>query len=180
MATRPDDLVPVREAARLVDRGYSTVRAWIADGALTPWKGEGTHPDNAPTLVSRAEIFALAGASKSIRPGRRSTPSTTDATPSTPAVAVEVAELRAELASARADVAVVRAELAGARAELSSTRETLAEVRGRVVDLSATVEAERARARGAEAERDALRNAAGLPWWRRLLGTAPALPSGDA
>lgn len=186
MATpRPDDLVPVREAARVVGRGYSTVRAWIAGGELVGWKGEGTHPDNAPTLVSKGEILALAARSKSTHPGRPATSSTSAAgelaTVDLPAPVV--AELRAALAlaerereAARVEVAIVRAELAGKVAELTSTRETLAEVRARVVDLSATVEAERARARGAEADRDALRAAAGLPWWRRLLGTSPALP----
>lgn len=175
MATRPDDLVPVRDAARLVDRGYSTVRAWIADGALTAWKGEGTHPGNAPTLVSRAELFAVAGASKSTRPGRHP-PAPAEAPPT---VAVELAELRAAVAELRAELDRARGAADVARAERDGARETLAEVRARVTDLSAALEAERARARGAEAERDALRSSAGLPWWRRLLGAPPTLPPGD-
>ena len=54
----------------------------------------------------------------------------------------------------------------------------------RLGDLTRAIEAERlrgeewrARALGAEAEREALRREKGLPWWRRLLG-GPAELSG--
>lgn len=53
MPSTPADLLPVREASRLVGRGYSTVRGWIAAGEREAYRGEGTHPSNAPVLVSR-------------------------------------------------------------------------------------------------------------------------------
>mgnify|MGYP003378638864 CR=1 FL=1 len=84
-------------------------------------------------------------------------------------------------------LARLRAELEGARLLLEATREHLAELRtGRAEALASErtrAEAEHARAeelagelartreelRAARAERDALRELAGLPWWRRLL-----------
>lgn len=56
---RPTDLTPLRDAARYVGRAYSTLRMWISQGALRSWKGTGTHPNNAPTLVSRSEVIAV-------------------------------------------------------------------------------------------------------------------------
>ena len=44
------------------------------------------------------------------------------------------------------------------------------EARGR--DLATALEVERANAAGLRAELEALRGAAGLPWWRRLLGAS--------
>ena len=166
-ADRPPDLLPLREAARLVDRSVSTLRAWIRAGDLRPWRGEGTHPDNAPVLVSREELAALVvGAGKAAHPGR---PPSAPPAEAAPALVAELAALRAELAGARA--------LARAHEETTAAlREALAEARGRAADLAAALEVERARATAAEAEREALRTSAGLPWWRRLLGAPRALP----
>jgi hypothetical protein len=156
MSTLPDDLLPLREAARMVDRGTSTLRAWIRAGELPAYRGEGTAPENAPVLVSRAELLHAAGTTgKAPRPGR----------PAAPGVPADVA-------------AVLRAELDGARQLADALRGTVAALEARARDLSAALDAERERARAAEAERDALRGGAGLPWWRRLLGasTPPAGP----
>jgi len=101
----PADLVPIRDAARMVGRGLSTVRAWCASGELTAYHGPGTHPGNRPVLVSRAELAILAATSKSPTPGRAPPPVAT----MPPAAAVELAEL----ATARADLALARVELAG-------------------------------------------------------------------
>jgi hypothetical protein len=76
--------------------------------------------------------------------------------------------------------AVLRAELDGARQLADALRGTVAALEARAGDLSAALDAERERARVAEAERDALRGAAavaGLPWWRRLLGVTSTPPA---
>ena len=68
----PLDLVPLKEAARRVDRSPSTLRDWIRAGELRAYHGEGTHPKNRPTLVSVGELLALAVATgKAAAPGRR-------------------------------------------------------------------------------------------------------------
>ena len=173
--------MPLKDAARLVDRSLTTLRTWIRSGKLSVYRGEGTHPDNAPALVSRTEILALVVVEgKAANPGR----------PPAGPVPVELAPVEA-LAALRVELATVRAELAGARDLLAGARAlaeahlatgdalraTVAAVEARSRDLATAVEAERARAMGAEAERDALRAERGLPWWRRLLGgPAPALP----
>lgn len=167
----PGDLVPIRDAARMVGRGLSTVRAWCASGELTPYHGPGTHPSNRPVLVSRAELAILAATTKSPTPGR--------APP--PAVAVDPPELvtaRAELAATRAELALVRVELAGRGDLVDALRLALRATEDRARDLAAALEAERARTAGLTAEVDALRGGAGLPWWRRLLGVSstPRLP----
>jgi hypothetical protein len=159
LSTPPADLLPLREAARLVDRGPSTLRAWIRAGELPAYRGEGTAPENAPVLVSRAELLHAAGTTgKAPRPGR----------PAAPAYAPPPV----------GEAAVLRAELEGARQLADALRGTVAALEARARDLSAALDAERERARAAEAERDALRGGAGLPWWRRLLGasTPPAGP----
>ena len=155
MPSIPHDLIPVREAARLVGRGYSTVRGWIAAGDLEAYTGVGTHPSNAPVMVSRSEILTLCATSKSTAPPRAGS-----ATASPPA-SVD---------------AVLRAELDGARAVVEAQRATVAALEARARDLSAALDAERATVAGMRAELAALRDAAGLPWWRRLLGS-PSVPA---
>ena len=170
-STPPDDLIPVREAARVVGRGYSTVRGWIAGGELEAHRGEGTHPANAPVLVSRGAVLALCGRAKSTNPGRPPT----DAPMVAPGAAVELAELRAA-------VAVARAERDGLGAVVEAQRGTVAALEARGRDLATALEVERANVAGLRAELEALRGAAGLPWWRRLLGSSkpPAELAGPA
>lgn len=48
-------------------------------------------------------------------------------------------------------------------------RATVAALDARCRDLERSADEWRARALGAEAERDALRVSAGIPWWRKLL-----------
>jgi hypothetical protein len=152
-STPPADLLPLREAARLVDRGPSTLRAWIRAGDLPAYRGAGTAPENAPVLVSRAELLHAAGTTgKAPRPGRPAPP----AYPASPPGAGEAL--------------VLRAELAGARAVVEAQRATVAALEARARDLAAALDAERATVAGLRAELDALRGAGRLPWWRRLLG----------
>ena len=171
MPSTPADLLPVREASRLVGRGYSTVRGWIAAGELEAYRGEGTHPSNAPVLVSRGAVLALCGRSKSTNPGRP-TPEAVEA-PAAASVA---------LVEARAAVAVAHAERDGLAAVVEAQRGTVAALEARGRDLAAALEVERANAAGLRAELEALRGAAGLPWWRRLLGSSkpPAELTGPA
>jgi hypothetical protein len=200
-ADRPLDLLPVREAARLVDRGVSTLRGWVRAGELRGWHADPAHPENTPLLVSRAEVLALVVTTgRASNPGRRSrAESTPPSTPSTdtpehaldrPEHALDLARLRSTVAELRADVRVALAERDGARAALEATVREVAAVAGRCSTLEVLADAERRHAldladrlAAAEAERDALREHQGLPWWRRLLAppsTSPKrLPGGD-
>lgn len=57
---RPDDLVPLADAARAVDRSTSTLRRWIRSDRLTRWEGAlPAHGGSAPALVSLAEVHGL-------------------------------------------------------------------------------------------------------------------------
>jgi len=167
----PGDLVPIRDAARMVGRGLSTLRAWCASGELTAYHGPGTHPGNRPVLVSRAELAILAATSKSPTPGRAPPPVAT----MPPAVEA------AELATVRADLALARVELAGRADVVEALRLVIRATEDRARDLSTALAAERARVAGLTAELDALRGDAGLPWWRRLLGVSstPRLPGNE-
>lgn len=160
-STPPADLLPVREASRLVGRGYSTVRGWIAAGELEAYRGEGTHPSNAPVLVSRGAVLALCGRSKSTNPGRPP-PEVVEAPAAAPVALVE----------ARGALLVVQAERDGLAAVVEAQRGTVAALEARGRDLATALEVERANVAGLRAELEALRGAAGLPWWRRLLGSS--------
>jgi hypothetical protein len=161
--SEPADLLPIREAARLVGRSVATVRRWVADGELAAHYGPGTHPSNRPVLVSRGELAALAGATKSPHPGR---PPTADP---------------AELVAVRAALEQARVELAAGRETAEALRLVIRATEDRARDLAVSLEAERARGVGLAAELAALRERAGLPWWHRLIGlSGPSkLPGGD-
>lgn len=146
---RPTDLIPVKDAARTVDRSLSTVRAWIRNGEITGYREDPAHPENSPVLVSRAELLHVAGLSKSPTPGRARS------TVVAPAVAPPVGP-----APVPPDVLAMVD---------TAHRGTIAALEARCRDLERTADEWRARALGAEAERDALRVSAGIPWWRRLL-----------
>jgi hypothetical protein len=192
-ADRPLDLLTVREAARLVDRGVSTLRGWVRAGELRGWHADPEHPENTPLLVSRAEVLALVVTTgRASTPGRRSpadsTPSPTPVTDTPehpldrPEHPLDLARLRSTVAELRADVRAALAERDGARAVLSATGRTVEALEARCRDLAVLADAERRRAddladrlAAVEAERDALRDYHGLPWYRRLLA-APSTP----
>ena len=164
---RPDDLVQLREAARLVDRSPASLRRWIRDGVVPSYRGEGTAPENAPVLVSVAELrAAVVTAGKLAEPGRPPT-----VAPRGPSDA-EVVDLRRELVEARHAADLARAELVGERSTSDALRLAVAAEGARARDLAAALEAERARVAGLSAELAALRTAERLPWWRRLLGVS--------
>lgn len=188
----PGDAVTLREAAPLVDRSVATVRGWLRTGALRGYIAEGADPLNAPVLVSVAELRVLSY-SLSAKPGRRAPapageaprPATPEQLP--PSGGADVAALRAELEAERARALRERVASAEARAlaaerALEVQRLAAAEVadtlRARVADLERDRADLRDRLRAIEAEAKALRELAGIPWYRRLLGVRPSLPDG--
>jgi hypothetical protein len=152
MSRRPDDLLPLLEAAALVDRSLSSLRAWIRAGELTGYR-EGA-ASNGRVLVSRAELLTLAAVGGlSPSPGRRSPPPP----PSPPAAAAPTdGRLLEEL--------------------LLAHRATVAALEARCEDLAASASAWRGRAEAAEAEaaalREILRAEEGRSLWSRLLPLA--------
>jgi hypothetical protein len=160
MTRRPDDLLPLLDAAALVDRSLSTLRAWVRAGELASYR-EGD-ASNGRVLLSRAELLTLAAAGGlSPSPGRRPSPAVAPA-PSPPAVAPVDARLLDEL--------------------LLSHRATVAALDARCSDLAAAADTWRGRAEAAESEaaalRGLLRDEAGRPLWSRLFGLTrrPGLP----
>lgn len=158
----PSDLVPIRDATRMVGRGLSTLRGWCASGELTAHYGSGSHPNNRPVLVSRAELQILAATTKSPNPGR----------PAPVSATVPVAVDRAELVAAWAERDLARAELAGSRDLVDALKLAQRATEDRARDLATALDVERARVTGLTAENEALRGDAGVPWWRRLLGVS--------
>lgn len=159
MTDRPDDLAPLADAARTVDRSPSTLRRWIRGGELTRHEGEALTPGaSPPVLVSLSELHALV-----VRLGAEPAPPRPAPRPVTApsgglaAVRLEVtiAELRGELAVARVELAAARADGARLAAHVADLRDERDELRGRLA--------------AAEAELAAARTLARVPWWRRLL-----------
>ena len=159
--SEPDDLLPLRDAARQVGRSLATVRRLVADGELEPHYGPGTHASNRPVLVSRSALAALAVSSKSAQPGRPPT-----------------AHL-AELETCRVALEAARVELAAIRETAEALRLVIRVTEDRARDLAKAWDAERARSAGLAAELAALRDRSGLSLWQRLIGVSsrPKLPS---
>ena len=69
MEAMPTDLILLRDATRMVDRGYSTLRAWVRAGHLKAYQKE---PQlNAPLYLSRSELMAwMVTGGKAMRPPR--------------------------------------------------------------------------------------------------------------
>lgn len=65
---RPDDRLSLKEAAVVVGRSVSTLRAWIRAGELEGYREVEGDP-NSRVQVSRQELLALAARSKPIHPG---------------------------------------------------------------------------------------------------------------
>ena len=183
----PADLVPMKEAAALVDRSISTVRSWLRSGRLTKHRED---PANAGSraMVSRAELMAYAASMLDPTPARP--PAGPRAVP--PASGAPMSDDARDL---RLDLARARAELDGARAVLQATRAHVATLEAQAGRVDALVDAARAEGRAlsrvaeeharelrgdldrmreerdaAHAEATALKSYAGLPWYRRLIG----------
>jgi uncharacterized coiled-coil protein SlyX len=167
------DAIPVREAATMVDRSLSSVRAYVRAGHIRGYHPEGANGANAPLLVSRSELLTyVASAGLSPAPGRRQAPGTT------PEPAGEVSALRADLRAAelQAEVRVAAARLEALEVALAAKDGAIAALMARADALVELVDRERRHAAeladrlvAAEAELKALRGYAGLPWYQRLL-----------
>jgi hypothetical protein len=177
---RPGDLLDYNQAATEFDRSRNTIRWWVRSGQLRSWlEGEGNHQRR---LVSRADVQALVvQAGKLAVPGGPGRGAIPDPVPSVPTEVPVASEpdmaLRLEVATLKGEVAGLRGELSGARGELAAVRLALDAERSRVAAVAERAEVERLRAaewqdraEALAAEVAALRSAAGLPWWRRLLG----------
>ena len=197
----PSDLLPLRDASRMVDRSLSTIRAWVRDGTLRGYREDPAHPSTSRVMVSREELARLVvEAGKASAPGRR--PPGTSAPEEAPLEAAvpssvapvapvpvsdgaELLRARTVAAELRGDLRAALAERDGAREVLEATRRTVEALEARCRDLADRADAERRRADGQaervealEAERDALHQWHGLPWYRRLLA-APRLQGSD-
>jgi hypothetical protein len=194
ISARPADLVPMKEAAALVDRSVSSVRAWLRSGKLAKHRED---PANAGSraMVSRAELLAYAASMLDPTPARppagpRPAPLASEAPTPDDArdLRVDLARARAELDGARAVLEATRAHVRSLEAEISRAGELMdgARAEGREVsrlaeerarDLRTDLEHTREELTAARAELAAFRSYAGLPWWRRMVAgpTAPAL-----
>lgn len=185
-SSRPADLVAVKEAAALVDRSPSSVRAWLRSGKLTKHRET---PGNASSraMVSRAELMAYAAVQLDPAPARppggaRPEPpaSVAPAPADDMGLRVELARLRAELDGTRAVLEATRAHVATLEASAATVGDLVASARaeGRELarvaeeharDLRADLDRMREERDAARAEAAALKTYAGLPWWRRMV-----------
>lgn len=151
---RPDDLLDYDEAARVVDRSRDTIRAWVRSKELQSWPVD-EQKQNSRRLVSKTELMQLVvSARKPVTPGG-------------PGRAPE---------ASRAELEVERLKVAGLEAVVQALRGQVAALEGQLSAEHERAEVERLRssewkdrAVALEAELQALRAAAGAPWWRRLL-----------
>lgn len=192
----PADLVSMKDAAALVDRSVSSIRAWLRSGKLTKHRED---PSNASSraMVSRTELMAYAATKLDPAPARppggpRPAPAASDAplpaVDDGAALRVEVARLRAELDGSRAVLEATRAHVATLEASAGTVGELVASARaeGRELarvaeeharELRADLDRMREERDAARAEAEALKGYAGLPWWRRMVtGPTLALP----
>lgn len=178
---RPNDLVALKEAAVVVGRSVSTLRAWIRGGELAGYREQPEDP-NSRVLVSRQALLVLAAQSKPIHPGGPRPES--DAVPAE-AGAAPPSERRSDerRIEERLLLAALTAERDGLRAVIEAQKLTIHTLEARCRDLENGAHSERLRAQehqdrlvAAEAELQALRSRQKLPWYQRLLGGSSALP----
>ena len=181
---RPDDLVALKEAAVLVGRSVSTLRAWIRGGELKSFREQPEDP-NSRVLVSRQALLVLAAQSKPIHAGG---PRPESAAPAAvPAEATEAPRSERRSDERRIEerllLAALTAERDGLRAVIDAQKLTITTLEARCRDLENGAHSERLRAQehqdrlvAAEAELQALRSRQKLPWDQRLLGGSSALP----
>ena len=160
---QPEDLIPVNEAARLVDRSISSIRGWVRTGQLKGYREDPEHPENSRLLVSKADLLSLARDTKHPSPGRPQPPN--NGNPPAPPARVK-----------DPTSAVLAAELEGSKALLEALKSQVAvlEARARTLEEQVRTERQRAeewkgRATALEAELIAIKGREKLPLWRRLL-----------
>ena len=154
------DLIPIKEAATLVDRTVPTLRKWIKKGELKGEREDDENPRSRMLVSRKALMLLMATSGKATNPPRPKASSS-----SGPSKAV----LQAELAGQQALVAALQGQLELIQAQISAVEEAKRSEQRRADDW-------KERAEGLQAELKATRMQAGLPWWRKLLTTSTALP----
>jgi hypothetical protein len=161
---RPDDLVALKEAAVMVGRSVSTLRAWIRGGELTSFREEEADPSS-KVLVSREALLRLAAMEKPIHPGG-------------PRKVQEETIVAPDTGRNERMAASLSAERDGLKALVEAQRLTISTMEARCRDLEQMAHQERLHGQemrdrlvAAEAELQAMRGLQRLPWYRRLLGT---------
>ena len=150
------DLIPIKEAATLVDRTVPTLKKWIKKCEI---KGLRENPDNPRSrlMVSRKELMVhMATAGKAANPPRPRASSS-----SGPSKAVLVAELAGQTAL----VVALQTQLELIQNQIGAIDEAKRSEQRRADDW-------KDRAMGLEAELKAMKMSAGTPWWKKLLTTS--------
>lgn len=149
--TRPDDLVTLREAARLVGRSTDTVRRWRREHGLRDFRDK--RDPTAPSLFSQAELHTLAAQLAAEHPDGQGVVDGVVVpvgaqgvqVPARPAVVDGggqglAALVRETIADLRAERDRLAEQLAAERTAHAATRAQLGEAMARIVDLSVRVE----------------------------------------
>jgi len=150
------DLIPIKEAATLVDRTVPTLKKWVKKSEIN---GIRENPDNPRSrlMVSRKELMVhMATAGKAANPPRPKASSS-----SGPSKAV----LMAELAGQTALVLALQMQVELFQGQISAIEEAKRSEQRRADDW-------KDRATGLEAELKAMKMSAGTPWWKKLLTTS--------
>jgi hypothetical protein len=155
------DLIPIKEAATMVDRTVPTLKKWIKKGELDGEQEDEDNPRSRMLVSRKALMLLMATAGKSTNPPRPKATAKTG-----PAKAV----VQAELAGSQALVEALQTQLDLVGAQISAIEEAKRSEQRRADDW-------KDRAEGLQAELKASRMLAGLPWWKKLL-TTTAPPEG--
>jgi hypothetical protein len=150
------DLIPIKEAATLVDRTVPTLKKWVKNSEIN---GIRENPDNPRSrlMVSRKELMVhMAIAGKAANPPRPRASSS-----SGPSKAV----LMAELAGQTALLLALQTQVELFQGQISAIEEAKRSEQRRADDW-------KDRATGLEAELKAMKMSAGTPWWKKLLTTS--------
>jgi hypothetical protein len=149
------DLIPIKEAATLVDRTVPTLKKWVKNSEITGIRENADNP-RSRLMVSRKELMVhMATAGKSTNPPRPM------ASSSGPSKAV----LMAELAGQTALVLALQTQVELFQGQISAIEEAKRSEQRRADDW-------KDRATGLEAELRAMKMSAGTPWWKKLLTTS--------
>jgi len=170
MTERPTDLLPVSEAAVLVNRSLSTLRGWVRKGDLAGYREDPTRPTNSRLMVSRSALRTRCGVHPALvaTPQNPSQNTLSEAKPgATHQNQPGVSQL--ELESARAVIDVLRGTVSALEGRIEAEQQLTEQWRDRA-------ERSRAALRAARGELTALQAHRRLTWWQRLFGVRAALP----
>lgn len=164
----PTDLVDRKEAASLVDRSVSTIRAWIRNGDLPSYKLD--DKPNSPVLVSKAELLHYVGTTKEVAPPRPGSAQPEVDTEDLQQLRLDKVRLEGQLSASVVEkatlerlITALQGQVQAEKGRAESLERVLEERNGEVASLRATLEVLRA-----NGERS---------WFQRLFGPAPAIVS---